>query len=78
MNQFGKIVPTECDKNKGYYLYNGECKNEEIVGYFKDYQTGWFIKCDCNCKECKQGPWNCASCAFGMVINDWGWCVPNV
>ena len=78
MDQFGKVLPLSCDKSKGFYLHNGECKNIDIEGYFNDDLTGWYTKCDCNCKTCAGSPRNCVQCPFGFIPVEGGVCSPDV
>lgn len=78
VNEFGKVIPLACDKLNGFYLLNGQCVNQDLPGYFKDDITGWYTKCDCNCKTCAKSSRNCIECPFGFILSDWNRCIPDV
>jgi len=59
-------------------LHNGECQNIDMEGFFKDEKTGWYMKCDCNCRSCIKEPRNCVQCPFGFILAPGGKCTPQI
>jgi len=66
VDQFNKVIVLSCEKSNGFYLFNGECREDNIIGFFKDDFSGWYLKCDCNCITCDQSPRKCTTCPFGF------------